>query len=43
MAALVQHVRDGQLQPSDVVVFLHTGGVPALFTADFAAVAPVSN
>ncbi len=35
MAALVQHVRSGELQPSDTVVFLHTGGMPALFTPDF--------
>jgi 1-aminocyclopropane-1-carboxylate deaminase/D-cysteine desulfhydrase-like pyridoxal-dependent ACC family enzyme len=35
MAALVAHVRAGQLAPSDTVVFLHTGGMPALFTETF--------
>ncbi|HET9703691.1 MAG TPA: D-cysteine desulfhydrase family protein [Vicinamibacterales bacterium] len=35
MAGLVAHVRDGSLAPSDTVVFLHTGGVPALFTQNF--------
>jgi D-cysteine desulfhydrase family pyridoxal phosphate-dependent enzyme len=43
MAALVQHARGGELAASDTVVFLHTGGVPAIFTTDFAAVAPVSH
>lgn len=36
MAALIDHVRSGELAPSDCVVFLHTGGMPALFTAEFA-------
>ena len=36
MAALIQHVRSGDLRPSDTIVFLHTGGMPALFTPDFA-------
>ncbi len=31
MAGLIDHVRRGQLDPSSTVVFLHTGGVPALF------------
>ena len=35
MAALIAHVRAGQLPPSDTVVFLHTGGMPALFTDTF--------
>ena len=35
MAALVQHVRDGELDPGDTVMFLHTGGMPALFTDSF--------
>ena len=35
MAALVQHVRDGELKPDETVIFLHTGGVPALFTPTF--------
>jgi L-cysteate sulfo-lyase len=34
-AALVRHVRDGDLDPAGHVVFLHTGGVPALFTDGF--------
>jgi D-cysteine desulfhydrase family pyridoxal phosphate-dependent enzyme len=37
MAALIQHVRNGEMPPSDCVVFLHTGGTPALFTEDFSA------
>jgi D-cysteine desulfhydrase family pyridoxal phosphate-dependent enzyme len=40
MAALIAHVRAGDLPPDDCVVFLHTGGMPALFTADFAATLP---
>ncbi len=36
-SALVRHVRDGDIPPTDTVVFLHTGGVPALFTREFAA------
>lgn len=35
MAALIDHVRSGQLAASDTVVFLHTGGMPALFTPEF--------
>jgi 1-aminocyclopropane-1-carboxylate deaminase/D-cysteine desulfhydrase-like pyridoxal-dependent ACC family enzyme len=31
MAALIDHVRRGILAPSDSVIFLHTGGTPALF------------
>jgi D-cysteine desulfhydrase family pyridoxal phosphate-dependent enzyme len=31
MAGLIHHVRRGELDPSSSVVFLHTGGVPALF------------
>ncbi len=31
MAGLIDHVRRGDLDPSSTVVFLHTGGVPALF------------
>ena len=37
MAALVHHVRSGELAPGDTVVFLHTGGMPALFTDSFVA------
>lgn len=36
MAALIDHVRRGSLSPRDTVVFLHTGGMPALFTSGFA-------
>ncbi|HUU33326.1 MAG TPA: D-cysteine desulfhydrase family protein [Vicinamibacterales bacterium] len=32
MAGLIADVRTGQLRPSETVVFLHTGGSPALFT-----------
>jgi D-cysteine desulfhydrase family pyridoxal phosphate-dependent enzyme len=35
MAALIQHVRSGELASSDTVVFLHTGGFPAIFTESF--------
>jgi 1-aminocyclopropane-1-carboxylate deaminase/D-cysteine desulfhydrase-like pyridoxal-dependent ACC family enzyme len=31
MACLIDHVRRGILEPASSVVFLHTGGVPALF------------
>jgi L-cysteate sulfo-lyase len=37
MAALIDHVRRGHLSPDDTVVYLHTGGMPALFTESFAA------
>ena len=36
MGALVAHVRSGELTPAETVVFLHTGGAPGLFTAEFA-------
>jgi D-cysteine desulfhydrase family pyridoxal phosphate-dependent enzyme len=36
MAGLIEHVRSGGLAASDCVVFLHTGGTPALFTEEFA-------
>jgi D-cysteine desulfhydrase family pyridoxal phosphate-dependent enzyme len=32
MAGLIGHIKDGQLGPSDTVVFLHSGGSPALFS-----------
>jgi D-cysteine desulfhydrase family pyridoxal phosphate-dependent enzyme len=35
MSALVRHARNGELKPTDTVVFLHTGGIPALFTDAF--------
>ena len=31
MAALISHVRAGDLDPNEAVVFLHTGGGPSLF------------
>ena len=36
-SALMAHVRTGHIPPTDTVVFLHTGGMPALFTREFAA------
>jgi 1-aminocyclopropane-1-carboxylate deaminase/D-cysteine desulfhydrase-like pyridoxal-dependent ACC family enzyme len=35
MAALIDHARTGQLAPDDTIVFLHTGGMPAIFTPGF--------
>jgi len=35
MAALIEHVRRGELSAADTVVFLHTGGMPAIFTDGF--------
>jgi L-cysteate sulfo-lyase len=35
-AAFLRHVRAGEIPPGDTVVFLHTGGVPALFTEEYA-------
>jgi D-cysteine desulfhydrase family pyridoxal phosphate-dependent enzyme len=31
MACLIDHVRSGRHDPSSTIVFLHTGGIPALF------------
>ncbi|HUZ02198.1 MAG TPA: D-cysteine desulfhydrase family protein [Thermomicrobiaceae bacterium] len=31
MAGMIDHVRRGEIDPSETVVFLHTGGVPAIF------------
>ncbi len=31
MAGLIGHAREGRFTPDDVVVFIHTGGAPALF------------
>ncbi|MEW6323515.1 MAG: D-cysteine desulfhydrase family protein [Acidobacteriota bacterium] len=35
-AALISHIRAGVIAPDATVVFLHTGGAPALFTSQFA-------
>ena len=35
MAGLIHDIRSGAIAPSETVVFLHTGGVPALFTQNF--------
>jgi len=37
LAALIAHVRSGELSPEDTVVFLHTGGAPATLTTKAAA------
>lgn len=31
MAGLIDHIRQGVISPEETVVFLHTGGVPAIF------------
>jgi 1-aminocyclopropane-1-carboxylate deaminase/D-cysteine desulfhydrase-like pyridoxal-dependent ACC family enzyme len=31
-AAMIAHIREGRFSPGDVVVFVHTGGMPAIFT-----------
>lgn len=31
-AAMIAHIREGQFHHDDVVVFIHTGGTPAIFT-----------
>jgi D-cysteine desulfhydrase family pyridoxal phosphate-dependent enzyme len=31
MAGLIDHVRTGAIRPNDTVVFIHTGGAPAIF------------
>jgi 1-aminocyclopropane-1-carboxylate deaminase/D-cysteine desulfhydrase-like pyridoxal-dependent ACC family enzyme len=33
MSALIDHVRRGQIDPEETVVFVHTGGSPALFAS----------
>ena len=35
-AALIAHVRTGEIRADETIVFLHTGGVPAIFTESFA-------
>ena len=37
MAGMIRHIRDGEIRPDETVVFLHTGGMPALFTDSFVA------
>ena len=34
-AALLRHIREGAIGPDETVVFLHTGGAPALFTSRY--------
>ena len=34
-AAMIRHVRSGAITPDQTIVFLHTGGMPALFTDSF--------
>lgn len=41
MAGMIDHIRRGEIHPGDTVVFLHTGGTPALF-AHVEDLAPVS-
>ena len=36
MAGLVAACRDGRVAPDQRVVFLHTGGLPALFAEEYA-------
>ena len=31
MDGLVKHIRNGRFQRDEVVIFLHTGGTPAIF------------
>lgn len=35
-AAMIAHIRAGEIGADETIVFLHTGGVPAIFTAAFA-------
>ena len=34
-AAMIHHIRAGEVTPDQTIVFLHTGGMPALFTESF--------
>jgi len=34
-AAVIKDIRDGKLKPGETVVFVHTGGLPALFIQDY--------
>jgi D-cysteine desulfhydrase family pyridoxal phosphate-dependent enzyme len=41
MAGLIDHIRKGAIDPAETVVFLHTGGTPALFAyADRLGIGP---
>ena len=42
MSGMIGYIRQGRIPPQDTVVFLHTGGTPALFahTADFRHLSP---
>ena len=31
MAGMIDHIRAGTIEPRETVIFLHTGGTPALF------------
>ena len=33
-AGMIDHIREGRYGPQDVLVFVHTGGMPAIFTWD---------
>jgi D-cysteine desulfhydrase/L-cysteate sulfo-lyase len=37
MAGMIRHIRDGEIPANETIVFLHTGGMPALFTDSFVA------
>ena len=43
MAGLIDDIRIGAIAPAETVIFLHTGGMPALFTREFAAAAAVES
>ena len=34
---MIRHIRDGEIGADETIVFLHTGGMPALFTDGFVA------
>ena len=36
MAGLIAAVREGRIRPDERTVFLHTGGMPALFATAYA-------
>lgn len=40
MAGLIDHVRRGRLQKDETVVFVHTGGLPALFAYNAEVASP---